>query len=53
MEDYDELCPKFIKNPHINPINNLPIADEEFDFYREVCKDLGYEFPAEKSLDLM
>lgn len=53
MENYDELCPKFILNPHINPINNLPIADEEFDFYREVCKDLGYEFPAGKSLNLM
>ncbi len=47
------MCPKFIQNPHINPVNNLPIADEEFDFYREVCKDLGYEFPAEKTLDLM
>ena len=53
MEDYDKLCPKFILNPHINPINNLPIADEEFDYYREVCKEFGYEFPPENTLELM
>ena len=53
MEDYDKLCPKFIQNPHINPINNLPIADEEFDYYREVCKEFGYEFPPENTLKLM
>ena len=53
MENYDELCPKFIANPHINPVNNLPIADEEFDYYREVCKDFGYEFPPGNSLNLM
>lgn len=53
MENYDELCPKFLLNPHINPINNLPIADEEFDYYRETCKYLGYEFPPGKTLELM
>jgi hypothetical protein len=53
MENYNELCPKFLLNPHINPINNLPIADEEFDYYRDICKYLGYEFPSEKSLQLM
>ena len=53
MENYNELCPKFLLNPHINPVNNLPIEDEEFDYYRYICKDLGYEFPPEKTLELM
>lgn len=53
MENYNELCPKFLLNPHINPINNLPIADEEFDYYRDICRYFGYEFPPEKSLQLM
>jgi len=53
MENYFELCPKFIENPHINPINNLPIADEEFDYYRDICRSVGFEFPPERTFQLM
>ena len=53
MEDYNKLCNKFILNPHINPINNQPIKDEEFDYYRYMCKEFGQEFLPEKSLQLM
>lgn len=53
MENYYKLCPKFLDNPNINPINNLPIVDDEFDYYRYRCKTFGYEFPPEKTLDLM
>jgi len=53
MENYNELCPKFIAKPHINPINNKPIADEEFDYYREVCRAFSYEFIPEKTFELM
>jgi hypothetical protein len=53
MENYDKLCPEFLAKPNINPANNLPIQDEEFDFYKIMCKDLGYEFPPEKTFELM
>ena len=53
MQDFSDLCPKFISNPQINPANNQPIKDEEFDYYRYICKESGYEFIPEKSLQLM
>jgi hypothetical protein len=53
MEDYNKLCSKFILNPDINPVNGLSIKDEEFDYYRYMCKEFGQEFVPEKSLQLM
>jgi hypothetical protein len=53
MEDMNKLCAEFILNPHINPVNNQPIKDEEFDYYRYMCKEIGQEFVPERSLQLM
>jgi hypothetical protein len=52
MENYNDLCLKFINNPKIHPVNYQPINNDDFQFYKSMCNYYGYEIPekTEKSL---
>ena len=46
------LCQKFLKNPNLNPNDDSPIDDGDFEYFYGLCKSLDY-IPNDKILKLL
>ena len=44
MEEHGATCRKFIKNPHLDPLNGREITEREFNYRYDMCKEFYHNF---------